>query len=100
LPLDQPLPDEVVFSGNEFVPTGRFAFGTRSKVADAITALNGIPKDGFPTQTTRYLIIGVFASRDWYHTNYGRKIERAVELRSEGHPISILSEEHWRSFIP
>jgi len=100
LPLDQPLPDEVVFLGNEFVPTGRFAFGTRHKVAEAIAGLNGIPKDGFPTQTTRYLIIGVFASRDWYNTNYGRKIERAVELRSAGHPISIVSEEHWRRFIP
>jgi hypothetical protein len=44
-------------------------------------------------------VIGVFASRDWYHTNYGRKIERAVELRAEGHPITNLSEEHWRSFL-
>jgi hypothetical protein len=99
LPIDNPLPDEVVFSGNEFVPTGRFAFGTRQKVFDAISSLNGIPKDGFPTQSTRYLVIGVFASRDWYHTNYGRKIERAVELREHGHPISILSEEHWRAFL-
>lgn len=99
LPLDNPLPEKVDFCGNEFVPTGRFAFGTRQKVFEAITSLNGIPKDGFPTQSTRYLVIGVFASRDWYHTNYGRKIERAVELRSEGHPISILSEEHWRSFL-
>jgi hypothetical protein len=99
LPLDNPLPEKVVFSGNEFVPTGRFAFGTRQKVFEAISSLNGIPKDGFPAQSTRYLVIGVFASRDWYHTNYGRKIERAVELRAEGHPITILSEEHWRSFL-
>jgi NAD-dependent DNA ligase len=99
LPLDNPLPEKVVFSGNEFVPTGRFAFGTRQKVFEAISSLNGIPKDGFPTQSTRYLVIGVFASRDWHHTNYGRKIERAVELRAEGHPITILSEEHWRSFL-
>ena len=100
LPLDHPLPEKVLFPGNEFVPTGRFAFGTRRKVVDAIAALDGIPKDGFPTQATRYLIIGVFASRDWHNTNYGRKIERAIELRSEGYPISILSEEHWRKFIP
>lgn len=99
LPLDQPFPTEVLFQGNEFVPTGRFAFGTRRKVADAIIAQDGIPRDGFPTQDTRYLVIGVFASRDWYNTNYGRKIERAVELRSQGHPISIISEEHWRNFI-
>lgn len=99
LPLDQPQPDEIAFLGNEFVTTGRFAFGTRNKVAEAITTRNGISKDGFPTQTTRYLVIGVFASRDWFHTNYGRKIERAVELRSAGHSIAIVSEEHWRKFL-
>jgi hypothetical protein len=99
LPLDVPAPECIHFAGNEFVPTGRFAFGTRQKVADAILSLNGIVKDSMPTQKTRYLIIGIFASRDWYHTNYGRKIERAVELRESGHTISIISEEYWRKFV-
>jgi len=99
LPLDSPLPEQIIFEGHEFIPTGRFAFGTRQKVADMITMRHGIVKDGFPTRSTRYLVIGVFASRDWYHTNYGRKIERAVELRRDGCPISIIPEEHWRRFV-
>lgn len=99
LPLDSPAPANIVFPGNEFVPTGRFAYGTRCKVAEAIAARQGIPKDGFPSHSTRYLIIGIFASRDWYYATYGRKIERAVELRSQGQAISIISEEHWRRFI-
>jgi hypothetical protein len=99
LPLDEPPPRNIEFAGNEFVLTGRFAFGTRKKVTEAILALGGIVRDGFPLQTTRYLIIGTFASRDWYNTNYGRKIERALEIRSDGHGISIVSEELWRIFL-
>jgi hypothetical protein len=45
------------------------------------------------------LVIGTFASRDWANTNYGRKIERAVELRQSGSGISIISEEHWKRFV-
>ena len=97
-PLDSPEP-ALVFNGNEFVITGRFAYGTRKKVIEAIESREGIGKDGFPTLSTRYLVIGTFASRDWYNTNYGRKIERAVELRKDHQTIAILSEEHWKSFL-
>lgn len=39
-----------------------------------------------------HLVIGVFASKDWYFKDYGRKIEKAVELRREMTGISIISE--------
>jgi NAD-dependent DNA ligase len=99
LPLDSPQPEPLVFPGQQFVVTGRFAYGTRRKVFEAIEALGGVCGDSAPTLTTRYLVIGVFASRDWYNTNYGRKIERAVELRDSGTGISIVSEEHWKRFL-
>ncbi len=73
--------------------TGRFAFGTRQRVIDAFLAHGAEASDTPPTRTTDLLVIGHFASRDWIHTNYGRKIERAVELRSSGAPITILSEK-------
>jgi hypothetical protein len=98
LPLDA-SPPAINFEASEFVLTGRFGFGTRPKVAQEIISRMGIVKDGFPTNTTRYLVIGIFASRDWITTNYGRKIERAVELRDMGSGISIISEDHWRTFI-
>jgi hypothetical protein len=98
LPLDAP-PPAIIFPDNEFVITGRFAYGTRSKVNECILTRNGHVKDGFPTSTTRYLVIGSFASRDWHNTNYGRKIERAVELRQNSHPIAVVSEEHWKNFL-
>jgi NAD-dependent DNA ligase len=99
LPLDNPQPEPLLFPGQQFVVTGRFAYGTRRKVFEAIEALGGVCGDSAPTLTTRYLVIGVFASRDWYNTNYGRKIKRAVELRDSGTGISIVSEEHWKRFL-
>jgi NAD-dependent DNA ligase len=99
LPLDSPQPDPVSFSNRSFVVTGRFAYGTRAKVVDAVSALGGVASDGFPNRESHYLVIGTFASRDWYATNYGRKIEKAVELRASGTGIAIISEEHWKRFI-
>ena len=100
LPLDSPLPDPILFSKHTFVITGRFAYGTRRKVFETISDLGGFPDDNPPNRDTNYLVIGTFASRDWANTNYGRKIEHAVELRESGSGISIISEEHWRRFIP
>ena len=75
------------------------AFGTRRNVMEAIEARGGTPSDSAPTRESNYLVIGVFASRDWANTNYGRKIERAVELRDSRSGIAIISEEHWNRFV-
>lgn len=99
LPLDSPLPKRVVFADRVFTITGKFAFGTRRKVMEAIEVRGGIPSDTPPTHKSHYLIIGVFASRDWANTNYGRKIEQAVKLRDSGSGLAIISEEHWKRFV-
>jgi NAD-dependent DNA ligase len=100
LPLDSPLPNPVLFPDHSFVITGRFAYGTRRKVFGAVSDLGGFADDSPPTRDTNYLVIGTFASRDWANTNYGRKIEHAVELRESGSGICIISEEHWKRFVP
>jgi hypothetical protein len=41
------------------------------------------------------LVVGTIRSRDWLHSTHGRKIEHAVELAGQNHPIAIVSEEHW-----
>ncbi len=96
LPLDNPLPEPVIFRDKIFNITGKFAFGTRAKVVEAIASAGGCALDSSPTRESNYLIIGLFASRDWAHTSHGRKIERAVELRNSGSGIAIISEEHWK----
>lgn len=97
LPLDEP-PPALVFSGSTFCVTGKFAFGTRAKVHAAITARGGVPGERV-TSDTSYLVIGAFASREWAHTSYGRKIEQAVDLRRGGQQLAIVGEDHWRASL-
>lgn len=97
--FDSPPPDPVIFPDRVFNITGRFAFGTRRCVIDGICARGGSASDAPPTVKSHYLVIGVFANRDWANTNYGRKIERAVELRKRGSGIAIISEEHWKKYL-
>ncbi|MCB2410730.1 BRCT domain-containing protein [Hymenobacter lucidus] len=99
LPLCVPQPHPLVFSDKQVVVTGKFAYGARTAVFEAIDALGGQPTDSSPTRATDYLVIGVFASRDWINTSHGRKIEKAVQLRDKGTGIRILSEDHWRQFV-
>ena len=42
-----------------------------------------------------FLVIGPIASSAWLESTHGRKILRAVELRSEGLQLRIVSEEAW-----
>lgn len=99
LPLCVPQPHPLLFANQQFVVTGKFAYGARTAVFDAIAALGGLPTDSAPTKTTNYVVIGVFASRDWINTSHGRKIEKAVQLREKGTGINIVSEEHWKQFV-
>jgi NAD-dependent DNA ligase len=99
LPLDNPPPDPVIIKDRLFNITGKFAIGARKRVIEIIEGSGGKAVDAPPTRESHYLVIGLFASRDWAHTNHGRKIERAVELRESGSGIVILSEEHWQKFV-
>ncbi len=99
LPFNSPPPVEIDFTNRHFNITGKFAFGSRQKVVDAIAQKGGIAKDAMPSHESNYLVIGVFASRDWIHANFGRKIERAMELRDSGSGLVIISEEYWKKFL-
>ena len=93
LPLTLPLPD-VEFDRRLFCLTGKFCLGTRDECSMLIKNLGGFCGSA-PSRSTDFLVIGTIGSRDWIHSTHGRKIEKAVELRGEGHPISIISEEWW-----
>lgn len=94
LPLCDPQPTRVEFAGMEFCITGRFGVGTRKKIETEIVDRGGTCNPT-PRVSTNYLVIGCFASRDWKFSNYGTKIDRAVELRDQKTGISIISEETW-----
>lgn len=93
LPLDDPAP-KLLVKKNSFVMTGTFAYGTRKECEREITVRGGIVK-GNVSMKTDYLVIGSYVTNSWIHETYGRKIERAKELRDERRGIKIVSELHW-----
>ena len=97
LPLDEPLPS-VLFDSRNYCFTGTFAFGPRHECEAAVVELGGAC--GSLTKNTNYLVIGIYATDSWAHSSYGRKIERALELKQDGVPIHIIGEQHWRAHLP
>lgn len=97
LPLDLP-PPQLVWPGAVVVFTGKCAFGTRAE-CQRYVALLGASCETDVTRRTTHLIVGTFGSRDWAHTSFGRKIEKAVEGRANtGRPF-IVGEDYWAECI-
>lgn len=92
LPITNPEP-KIELPGARFCFTGTFAYGTRSDCESAVIAQGA--SAGALTKATDYLVIGVYATDSWAHSSYGRKIEKAVEMRNGGHRIAIVGEQHW-----
>lgn len=92
LPLDDD--PSIFFSNMTFCLTGRFLWGSRAACERAILGLNGTVIDNI-TQRLDYLVIGTLIEPQWAHTTYGRKIEKAMKYKDEGHDITIISERQW-----
>lgn len=92
LPIDIPAPF-IKFEEKRFCFTGTFAFGSRADCEAVTKKLNG--ESGNLTGKTDYLVIGVYATESWKHSAFGRKIEKAVEMKGKGIPIAIIHEPHW-----
>jgi NAD-dependent DNA ligase len=97
LPLCTPAPD-LAFAGRVYVFTGAFVYGTRQICEEAVISRGAQVRSAI-TRQTHVLVIGAIGNSDWIHSSHGRKIEKAVEYRSNGIPLSIVSEEHWHRFV-
>ena len=93
LPVDDPAPP-LEWNESVFVMTGRFAYGTRAACEQEIVSRGGQLAANVTKRTT-YLVLGTFGSDDWSHSSFGRKLERACELKSAGGEIYIITEDHW-----
>ena len=93
LPLDQP-PPAMEWLDMTYVFTGRFAFGPRRDCERQVQKRGGICESNV-TRRTSFLVIGTFGSRDWVHSAFGRKIEKAVSYREAGAALHIVAEDHW-----
>jgi len=97
LPLNEPAP-VLTFVGQRYCFTGTFNFGCRKECEQAVTKLGA--ETGSLTQKTNILVVGIYATESWKHSSFGNKIMKACDWRDEGIPISIVSEVHWKSYIP
>lgn len=95
--FDSPSP-EIIFAKRSFCLTGDFAFGPRSKCEDEILFRGGEIAHSV-TSSTRYLVVGGLGSGAWAHRVYGRKIEKATELRDQGKTVAIICEADWISAL-
>lgn len=95
LPLCMPAPS-LQFAERTFLFTGTCAFGSRKQCQEAIIELGGTVVSSV-SKTLNYLVIGSYVTDSWAHESFGRKIEKALEYRSSGVSLHIISEAHWLS---
>lgn len=93
---DLPIDDQavIIFDGRVYCFTGEFVYGTRSHCERAVVSRGGYAV-GNVSKKIDYIVIGSRVSPNWAHMNFGRKIQKAVELKNSGHHINIVSESYW-----
>lgn len=78
--------------------TGNFLCGPRSFLLRSAENIGSIPKTNV-SKKVDYLIVGSIIAPDWMFTSHGRKVQHALELKQEGHPIIIAPEHAWTPLI-
>ena len=82
---------EIVIEGKTFCFTGVSKKATRHEIADIVCGNGGQYNDRV-TDKTDYLVVGADGNPCWAFSCYGRKVEKAVNMRKEGHSIIIVHE--------
>jgi len=90
--------ESIEHDGASFCFTGVFITGTRATVQN-IAKQKGAKTTKDVSKNTDYLVIGTTESVDWRFASYGRKIERALQLKAEKHPITIITEQTWLKYV-
>lgn len=82
---------EITFENKTFCITGILSRGTRTELQNAIKKKGGISVNSI-SKKTDYLIIGDTNNACWSYSCYGRKVEKALDLRKSGHTIILVHE--------
>lgn len=96
IPFTSPAPP-LSFPGVRYCFTGTFKHGTRSECEATVTDRGALA--GSLTKNTNALVVGYYATESWLHSSYGRKIMKATDMVGDGHPIVIVSEDHWAAHL-
>lgn len=89
---------EIEFDDSKFCFTGASTRYTRQQFVETVRRLGGevVPS---MTATVRYLVIGADGNPCWAYACYGRKVEKAVELRKSGVRLLIVHENDFHDAV-
>lgn len=82
---------QIIVPGNLFCFTGKSSRTNRKDIADLIISLGGNYHDNIVKETA-YLVVGDNGNPCWAFSCYGRKVEKAINMRKGGHNILIIHE--------
>ena len=89
---------EIEFEGKHFAFTGVSEKASRTEIEQRIEQAGGIFQPN-PTKKTDYLVVGNCGNQCWAFAAYGRKIEKAMDLRKKGCNLVIVNEiDFWDAF--
>jgi NAD-dependent DNA ligase len=89
---------EISFVGATFCFTGASEKYTREEFIDLIIERGGRPLNSV-SPNLQYLIVGAGGNPCWMYACYGRKVEKAVELRKAGARLLIVHEHDFHDAI-
>jgi hypothetical protein len=85
----------ITFPESVFCFTGASAKHSRSELSEMVVSRGGKVTNGV-TKALNYLVIGSAANPCWAYACYGRKVEKAVMMRKQGHRILLVHENDFR----
>jgi len=89
---------EIEFLSSTFCFTGASSRYTRKELIATIERLGGMFAPNV-TKSVRYLIIGADGNPSWAYACYGRKVEKAVELRKSGVGVMLVHENDFHDAV-
>lgn len=89
---------EIRFEGATFCFTGSSSRYSRKGFHSLVTELRGTPVDSVSSKLN-YLVIGAAGNPCWAYACYGRKVEKAVDLRKQGARIVLVHENDFQDAV-
>jgi len=89
---------DISFEGSKFCFTGASAKYSRAEFTALVKRLGGVVINSV-SAGLNYLIIGAEGNPCWTYACYGRKVEKAVELRKQGARVLLVHEHDFHDAV-
>jgi hypothetical protein len=97
-PLDLDSIDKIEFEKSVFLLTGDFLLGSKEECASKIEIRGGTVANSM-TKKVNFVVLGSLGSEQWKHGNFGTKVAKAIEYKSTGLDVRIISEEVFVKYL-